>query len=55
MKCKVINGFIDKETGTGHNVGQFLDLSDERFKELHKKGFVTKAVEPKKEVKIVKK
>lgn len=50
MKCKVIKGFIDKEKGTGHNVGQFLDLSDERYKELEKGGYVVKA-EAKKEAK----
>lgn len=50
MKCQVIKGFIDKETGIGHNVGQFLDLSEKRFKELEKDGYMIKA-EAKKEEK----
>ena len=50
MRCEVIKGFIDREKGTGHNVGQFLNLSEERFNELKEGGFV-KAAEDKKEPK----
>lgn len=50
MKCEVIKGFIDREKGTGHNVGQFLNLSEARFAELEKGGFV-KAAEEKTESK----
>ena len=45
MKCEVIKGFIDREKGTGHNVGQSLNLSEARFAELEKGGYVKATAE----------
>lgn len=38
MKCKVIQGFIDKETNKAHEAGSPYECTAERFSEIQSKG-----------------
>ena len=38
MKCKVLQGFIDKETGQAHEAGSEYECTEKRFNEIHSKG-----------------
>ena len=38
MKCKVLHGFIDKETGKAHEAGSEYECTEARFKEIQRKG-----------------
>ena len=38
MKCRVKQGFIDKETGKGLCVGDVYQCTEARFKEIQSKG-----------------
>lgn len=38
MKCKVLQGFIDKETGKAHEEGSTYECTEARFKEIQTKG-----------------
>lgn len=40
MKGIVIKSFVDKSTNTYLTVGKEVELTDERFKELQKSGYV---------------
>lgn len=45
MKAEVIKQYIDKETGVFNAVGTTVELTDERFAEIEKKGHFLKAIE----------
>ena len=45
MKVKVIKEFIDKNTGKKHLKNAVLDLSDQRIKEISKKGRYIQVIE----------
>ena len=34
MKCKVLQGFIDKETGQAHEAGSEYECTENRFNEI---------------------
>lgn len=52
MKAKVLVKFIDKHTGETHKVGDVLNITEERFKEILKVGLLVKKIEtPKKATK----
>lgn len=38
MKCKVLQGFIDKETGKAHESGSEYECTEKRFSEIQSKG-----------------
>lgn len=38
MKVKVLRDFIDKETKRYNKAGEIVEISEERFKEIAKKG-----------------
>ena len=38
MKCKVLQGFIDKETGQAHEAGSEYECTEKRFNEIQSKG-----------------
>lgn len=38
MKCKVLHGFIDKETGKAHEAGSEYECTEKRFNEIQSKG-----------------
>lgn len=38
MKCKVLQGFIDKETGKAYDAGGVYECTAERFSEIQSKG-----------------
>ena len=38
MKCKVLRGFIDKETGKAHEEGSTYECTETRFEEIQRKG-----------------
>ena len=38
MKCKVLQGFIDKETGKAHESGSEYECTVKRFSEIQSKG-----------------
>ena len=38
MKCKVLRGFIDKETGKAHEEGSTYECTEARFNEIQTKG-----------------
>lgn len=46
MIAEVIRGFIDKHTGEPHNVGDIIEITEDRFKEILAVGeFVKEVVE----------
>lgn len=50
MKVKVLTSFRDKNTKTIHQVGEVLEVTEERFKEILSVGkFVSKIEEKKKD------
>lgn len=38
MKCKVLQGFIDKKTGQSHEAGSEYECTEKRFNEIQSKG-----------------
>ena len=38
MKCKVLQGFIDKETGQANEAGSEYECTEKRFNEIQSKG-----------------
>ena len=38
MKCKVLHGFIDKETGQANEAGSEYECTEKRFNEIQSKG-----------------
>lgn len=38
MKCKMLHGFIDKETGQAHEAGSEYECTEKRFNEIQRKG-----------------
>lgn len=38
MKCKVLKGFIDKNTNEPYNANDVYDCTEKRFKEIQAKG-----------------
>ena len=38
MKCKVLQGFIDKKTGQAHEAGSEYECTEKRFSEIQSKG-----------------
>lgn len=38
MKCKVLQGFIDKETNKAYEAGNPYECTESRFKEIQGKG-----------------
>lgn len=38
MRCRVIQGFIDKETGKGLCIGDVYQCTEARFEEIQDKG-----------------
>ena len=38
MKCKVLKGFIDKESGKAVEHGSTFECTEARFKEIQRKG-----------------
>lgn len=38
MKCKVLKGFIDKNTSESYSVNDVYDCTEKRFKEIQAKG-----------------
>lgn len=47
MKCKVIKGFIDKESEKPVEAGKEFECTEERFKEIQSKGMYLSAIEEK--------
>lgn len=39
MKCKVKNEFIDAKDGTLHQVGDVIEVTEARFKEINGAGY----------------
>lgn len=49
MKCRVIKGFIDKHKGTAYSVGDEINISFGRYKEIQAVGDFLQPVKPTKE------
>ena len=47
MKCRVLTGFIDKNTGKPHNHGSLYECEKARFDEINSKGNYLAAIEEK--------
>lgn len=47
MKCKVIKGFIDKESKKPVEANKEFECTEERFKEIQNKGMYLSAIEEK--------
>lgn len=47
MKCKVVKGFIDKETKKPYDAGDEFECSRTRFDEIQKKGMYLSEIEEK--------
>lgn len=47
MKCKVIKGFIDKETKKPYEVGAEFECTEDRFKEIKSRGMYLSKVDEK--------
>lgn len=47
MKCKVLKGFIDKETKKPYEVGADFECTEDRFKEIQSNGMYLSKVDEK--------
>lgn len=47
MKCKVLKGFIDKNTGKPHEYGSLYECEKARFAEINGKGSYLAVIEEK--------
>lgn len=47
MKCKVIKGFIDKESKKPVEAGKEFECTEKRFEEIQSKGMYLSAIEEK--------